>query len=30
MGKAFIRDRVGGRARREEVGESIRRDECCK
>jgi hypothetical protein len=30
MGKAFVRDRVGGRARWEEIGEEVRRDECCK
>ena len=29
-GKAFVRDRVGGRARWEEVGERVRRDGCCK
>ena len=26
MGKAFVRDRVGGRARWEEVGEGVGRD----
>jgi hypothetical protein len=28
MGKAFVSDRVGGRARREEVGEGVRREGC--